>query len=275
MRKYTSWTRWLGVGLSSLCAATAQAAARVPAYDHVVVVIMENHGAAQIIGNPAAPYLSSLATQGANLTDSHGVTHPSQPNYLALFSGSTHGVADDRCPLKLSGTNLAVQLLAKGKTFVGYAEDLPQTGSTECRSGAYARKHAPWVNFSNVPPGVNRPFAQFPTDFQQLPTVAFVVPNLMNDMHDGPVAQGDAWLHDHLDAYAQWAKTHNSLLIVTFDEDDYSTKANRIPTMFVGDGVRTGPYAGTVNHYNVLATIQAMYGLPRWNKASVISAIFR
>jgi hypothetical protein len=86
--------------------------------------------------------------------------------------------------------------------------------------GAYARKHNPWVNSTNVPSASNRPLTDFPTDYATLPAVSMVVPNLNNDMHDGTIAQGDAWVRDHLDGYVQWAKTHNSLFILTFDEDD-------------------------------------------------------
>ena len=98
----------------------------VPRYEHVVVVVMENHSADAVLGNPAAPWINALAAAGANFTAAYGVTHPSQPNYLALFSGSTQGVTDDSCPVAFSGVaNLASQLLAAGRSFVGYSEDLP------------------------------------------------------------------------------------------------------------------------------------------------------
>ena len=63
----------------------------VPRFAHIVVVVMENHGYSDVIGNPQAPFLNSLAQQGLSLTQSYAVTHPSEPNYLALFSGSTRG----------------------------------------------------------------------------------------------------------------------------------------------------------------------------------------
>ena len=91
--------------------------------------------------------------------------------------------------------------------------------------------------------------------------MSFVIPNLQDDMHDGSTSAGDQWLHDHLDAYAQWASTHNSLLIVTFDEDDGS-QANQIPTLFVGQMVGHAQYSETINHFDVLRTIEDMYGLP-------------
>jgi acid phosphatase len=237
----------------------------VPRPDHVVVVIEENHGYHDVIGS--APYIDSLAAQGALFTQSFSITHPSQPNYLALFSGSTQGVTDDSCPQTFNGGNLGAQLGSAGFTFAGYSEDLPSTGFTGCSAGGYARKHAPWVNFPNVTASANRPFSAFPTDFGTLPTVSFVVPNLNDDMHNGSVAQGDVWLRQHMDAYAQWAKTHNSLLIVTWDEDDTSGN-NQIPTIFVGANVKPGQYAERIDHYTVLRTIEDSYGLPPLGSAA-------
>ena len=252
-----------------LAAAKAAAAPAVPRYDHVVVVIMENHSSDNIIANPAAPYINSLAAGGASMTQSYGVTHPSQPNYIDLFSGSDQGVVDDTCPPALfSADNLGAQLIAAGRSFVGYSETMPNAGFTGCSSGSYARKHNPWADFGNVPAASNQPLTSLPTDWAALPTVAMVVPNLDNDMHDGTIAQGDAWLHDHMDGYLQWARQHNSLLVLTYDEDDYHS-SNRIPTLIAGAGVRTGLYPEHINHYNVLRTLQDMYGLtPLANSAT-------
>jgi acid phosphatase len=234
----------------------------LPAPDHVVVVVLENHGYADVIGNTAAPYLNSLAGQGANLTRASAVTHPSEPNYLALFAGSTLGVTDDSCPHSFSGPNLGAALLQAGLTFAGYSEGMPYDGYKGCSVGAYARKHNPWVNFTNVPASSNLTFARFPADYTSLPSLSFVVPNLNDDMHDGSVAAADTWVHDHLGRYAQWAATHNSLLVVTFDEASDSYPSNRIATVFYGQSVRPGRYAESVDSYRLLATLLALYRLP-------------
>ncbi|MDQ1391006.1 MAG: phosphatidylinositol-3-phosphatase, partial [Acidobacteriaceae bacterium] len=84
----------------------------LPLPAHVVVVIEENHGYSQVIGSPQAPYINTLASQGALFTNSRAITHPSQPNYLALFSGSTHGIIDDSCPHMFSSANLGSELIA-------------------------------------------------------------------------------------------------------------------------------------------------------------------
>jgi hypothetical protein len=243
-----------------------------PRYDHVLIVIMENHGLAQVVGNPAAPYITALSRQGANFTNAHGIGHPSQPNYLALFSGSTQGITNDSCPHTYTGVdNLAAQLIAAGFSFAGYSESMPSAGYAGCRAGDYVRKHNPWVNFTNVPAASNLPYSAFPTDLARLPTVSFLVPNLVSDMHDGSVNTGDVWLKNNIDAYAQWAKTHNSLLILTFDEDDSSSTANLIPTILVGAGVLPGSYGELIDHYNILATVESLYGLPALTAAPPIA----
>src|SRR5262249_10748815 len=101
--------------------------------------------------------------------------------------------------------------------------------------------------------------------YATLPTVSFVVPNVSNDMHDGPepdkITLADTWLKTHLDGYVQWAATHNSLLLVTFDEDERFDQ-NRITTLFVGPMVTPGQYSESITHHTVLRTLEDMYGLP-------------
>ena len=251
-------------------------ASGLPAPDHVMVVVFENKDASAISASDA-PYLTSLAKQGAALTSSHGVAHPSQPNYLALFSGSTQGITNDSCPHTFSGQSLGSQLLAAGRTFAGYSEDMPSAGYTGCRSGDYARKHNPWVDFSSLPASVNQPLTALPNDHSKLPTVSFVIPNLCSDMHDCSVRTGDSWARDHHDGYVSWAESHNSLLIVTFDEDEGSQE-NGIATFLVGPMVRPGTSDQGVDHYGMLRTLEAMYALAPLGKAAgekPLSSIWR
>lgn len=238
----------------------ALAAETLPRLDHIVIVVEENRSFAQIIGNNDAPYLNVLAKRGVFFTNSFGVAHPSQPNYLALFSGTTRGITSNSCPLTLSGENLGSALLDKGLSFVSYSESMPEVGYEGCVYGAYRRKHNPAANWKELA-AFNQPFTSLPQDFTQLPTVSLVIPDQRNDMHDGSIAQGDAWLAQHFDAYAQWATTHNSLLVVTWDEDDGS-EGNRIATIFVGAMVKPGKSAQRINHYTLLRMISEMYGLP-------------
>lgn len=254
-----------------------------PAPDHIVIVIEENHALAQVIGSPDAPYINSLANGrgGALFTSFYAVTHPSQPNYLHFFSGSNQGVTNDSVPTGTPFTtaNLGAALLAAGRTFAGYSEDLPAVGSQVATYFAYARKHNPWANWqatapaaNQLLPSVNRPFFSrgadpqpfygdlgYPIDFNLLPSVAIVVPNLNNDMHDGTIAQADAWLQAHIAPYADWAMAHNSLLVITWDEDN-SASRDHIPTIFHGPMIHPGPNAVTYTLHNLLRTIEDMSG---------------
>ncbi|HJQ47115.1 MAG TPA: alkaline phosphatase family protein [Amycolatopsis sp.] len=239
----------------------ASGATALPTPDHVVVVVLENHNADAIIGAPAAPYLTSLAAQGATFSNAHAITHPSQPNYLALFSGDTQGIADDSCPHSFSAGNLGAELAAAHLSFAGYSEDLPGTGYSGCFPGQYDRDHAPWADFTNLPASVNMPYTQFPSDPARLPTISFVIPNLCDDMHSCDVSTGDSWLRANIGGYLAWARGHNSLLVITFDESEDSP-SNQIATIVLGPMVVAGHYGEYVDHYRLLRTLEGMYRLP-------------
>ena len=255
--------------------------AQLPKPSHIVIVIEENHAYSDIIGNSSAPYINGLVNGSLSslFTQSYGITHPSQPNYLLLFSGDNQGVTDDNVPsgTPFNANNLGAELLQKGFTFMGYSEDLPSVGYTGASSGSYKRKHNPWVNWQDattngIPSSLNVPLTDFPSDYSTLPTISFVIPNQNNDMHDGSVSTGDSWLQNNLDGYIQWAKTNNSLFILTTDEDDGSS-SNRIATLFVGQMVKKGSYNIHINHLNVLRTIEEMYGLNYAGSSNDSSAI--
>ncbi|MHB8580295.1 MAG: alkaline phosphatase family protein [Ignavibacteriaceae bacterium] len=271
---------------------------KLPIYSHIVIVIEENKSYDQIIGNKAAPYINNvLKKEGANFTQMFAEEHFSEGNYFWLLSGSNQNVKfSDGIPDKITNpqypftsSNLAQQLIKKSYTFKGFSESLPSIGDTISLSGYYARKHVPWISFANMPnsksaeTSSNLQFNQFPSDFNKLPTVSIVIPNLIHDMHNGlppqSITDGDAWLKNNLDKYYQWAKSHNSLLIITFDENDdqnhYSGATdpasknhdirNRIPTIIAGAHIIHGNYAEGkgISHVNILRTIEAIYSLPK------------
>src|SRR5437762_6249595 len=271
-------TRMLG-NAGVVLTAGMLASGSVPRPGHVVIVIEENHSYTEIIGSSAAPYINNtLAAGGALMTSSYAITHPSQPNYVAFFSGSTQGVITDGVypHSQFTAPNLGAKLRYAGFAFGGYSETMPSVGYDGASAGTtpatYKRKHNPWVNWQDstyplptnkLPPSVNMPYAgYFPSsaNYASLPTLCFVIPNQADDMHDGTVAQGDSWLQANLSAYANWCMSHNSLLIVTWDEDD-GTSSNHIATIFWGPMVVPGHYGQTINHYSVLRTIEVMFGL--------------
>jgi len=264
----------------------AQAQNDIPQYDHVIIVMEENHAFHEIIGSGYAPYINHLAKDGVLLTNSHAIGHPSQPNYLVLFSGSTQGVTGDDClegKTPFNTPNLGAALIDHNFTFRGYAQNMPKAGFLDCTAQSssytighlYARKHCPWVNWlgtgvNTIPLSCSLPMTDFPKDFSKLPTLAFVVPDMDNDMHNigisgdsNAIRRGDAWLKANVAEYAEWAVKHNSLLIVTWDEDDSSGKnQNKIATIFYGAKLLGGKSDMPVTHYNVLHTLESMYGLP-------------
>ncbi|HEY7581575.1 MAG TPA: alkaline phosphatase family protein, partial [Acetobacteraceae bacterium] len=245
---------------------TGTTASGVPAYSHIVVVMEENHNYDEIIGNSAqAPYLNFLAGNGASLTNYTALTHPSQPNYFALYAGSTFGTTDDN-PHSEPDPTLATILAASGRSFVGYVE-----------SPGSDFNHDPWVSF---PEGgsVQQDFSAFSAgNFASLPTVSFVIPNVDDDMHNGTIQQGDTWLQNNISAYAQWALSNNSLLIVTWDENDDNITpiepSNQVAAIFYGANIAPGNYGAPYNHYNMLSTILAAYGLPGPNNAASAAPI--
>jgi hypothetical protein len=296
--------------LGGLLLSAAPSLRAIPAYDHVVVVVLENHSYQEILDGPAA-YLNRLRAHGANITGAFGIQHPSQPNYYWLFSGSNQSLLHDTPPTApfTSAPNLYTALVAAGKTFAGYLDGWTSGTSLYANTTNYAVRHAPWLGFSNVPvEEVSRPFTDFPRTpggFAALPTVSFVIPALDHDMHDydssgnavntvsqsrAAIRHGNAWLRQNLGAYASWARSHNSLLVITTDEDSTSdwitpplkfTNAdgftspklgpnpsgssgpNQITMIFVGAGVVPGDYpegAGVTN-VNLLRTIESFHDL--------------
>jgi hypothetical protein len=258
-------------------------AAAPPRPDHVVIVLEENHSYSEIINNSASTaYINNLAGQGVLFTSYFAQYHPSEQNYLEILSGSDQGIGtSDPNPAPgspFTAANWGGELLANGLGFKGYSEGLPSTGYSGADTGAWVYRHCPWIAFqgagtNQIPSSDNVDFSAFPSNFANLPTVCMVTPNLNDDMHDGTIQQGDSWLQTNIDAYAQWAKTHNSLLIVVWDEDDGSQN-NQVAMIMVGQVVQVGiQNAQNLNHDSLCRLICDMYGLPTMGAATGATAI--
>jgi hypothetical protein len=250
----------------------------VPAYSHIVVVIEENHNYDEIIGNTAqAPFINSLAAGGAVLSNFDALTHPSQPNYYALYAGSTFGTTDDNAHSEPDPT-IDTILTAAGRTFTGYVDESNSDNN-----------HQPWLSFpeggsvqTDFGPGQAQTSfpALFPSgDYSSLPSVSYVIPGINNDMHNGTIQGGDSWLEANLGAYAQWATTHNSLLVVVWDENDDESgvtpaeTSNQIPAILYGANVVPGTYNVPYNDYNLLSTILGAFNLAGPNNAATAATI--
>jgi phosphatidylinositol-3-phosphatase len=272
---------------AALCAGAQAAKPPVPRFRHVVVVVMENKARADVLGNPDAPNFNTLASRYAVLSRYGGVAHPSLPNYLALVSGSTHGISTDCTSCVVSARNLADTLERAHRTWKAYAEKLPGPGWTGAYAGLYAKRHVPFLYFRNVlqSPARRRhvvPMRQLSTDLAagRLPDFSLVVPDLCHDMHDCSVGEGDAWLGRFLPPLLQSPRLAHSVVFVVFDEPRRSEPPNAaVPAIALGPAVRPGSrYSAKTSHYGLLRTIEDAWGLPRLGlsrRAAPITGIWR
>jgi hypothetical protein len=237
----------------------------VPALDHVIVIVMENKSYAAA---KTGPYTASLVASGASFANDHSIGHPSQPNYLVLWSGHTQGVTSDICPASgapFAADNLGSACEAAGRTWRAYAEDLPEPGSAACtaNNGLYLRRHAPWAEFSNLTHANERPYSDLAADIAAgaLPDLAFVIPNMCHDTHQCPLAQGDQWLAQNVPAMLD-AVGPKGVVVLTWDEDD-DRAGNQILTVIAGEPAMPGFVSHRpINHYTLVRTICATLGLP-------------
>jgi hypothetical protein len=229
--------------------------------DHIIFVWFENKGFDRIINSSEAPYINSLRTRGTLFENSFALAHPSYPNYIRFFSGTSNNITTNNCidGTPLDAANLYTVLAKVNKSFAWYSEDLPATGSTVCSSGAYVERHNPVTIFSNVPAQANKPFSLFPHNYDSLENVVCITPNLQNDMHDGSIRQGDTWLKNNLSGLVDWCMEHNSIFVVYFDESE-SDADNRIPVIAVGKGVKQN-FTSQIqyDHYSWTKTVALMF----------------
>ncbi len=245
-----------------------------PRFNHVTIVVMENKGYQEVIGNPEAPYINNIADSSVLFTNSYAVAHPSEPNYLALYSGSTQGLTSDDCPLTFASPSLGGELERAHRSIKGYMEDLPGVGAPVCDDHEYARKHDPLLDFSDTQAGNVVPYSQIVTDIatDTYPSVAFVIPNLIHDMHDGTITMGDQWLAVNLPPILAFDAKHNGILILTWDEDDRS-EGNHIPTIAAGPMLKPGADDQRIDHYAVLRTVTDLFELPPLGNAAPIQRL--
>ncbi|MGH7776959.1 MAG: alkaline phosphatase family protein, partial [Candidatus Dormibacterales bacterium] len=247
------------------------------------VIMEENKGYGSVIGSSSAPYVNALAGQYASASAWYGVWHPSLPNYLGIVSGSTQGVSSDCTGCgPFAGPSLGSQLTQAGIPWTAYMESMPSPCSIAGGSGNYAKKHNPFVYFSDVlANGCAAHDVPYPgaaamvsaLDGAGAPDFVWVTPNLTDDMHNGSVAQGDAWLQANLAPVlaSPWFLDYESTVVVTMDE--WSSDNTGVGTANPGGGhiltlvishssLGVGAYTSPGNHYGMLRTIEEAYGLP-------------
>jgi phosphatidylinositol-3-phosphatase len=243
---------------------------------HVITIVMENEEDTDIVGNPAAPYENRLIRRYGMATQSFAIGHPSLPNYLALTSGSTGGVNSDCTACKVEAPNIVDQLEAAGISWKAYLEDEPTPCFGGAEAGEYAKKHNPFIYYQDIARSPTRcdklvGFGQLEADLRrgQLPTYAWISPNLCDDGHDCGVAGGDRFLARTVPALLHELGPEG-FLVLTWDEGSSDrrccegiARGGHIATILAGPKVRRGAREHTpIDHYGVLGTIEEAFGLP-------------
>ena len=280
--------------------ALAASAASFPTYNHVFLIIDENHNFNQIIDNPAAPDINALANDYGLASGYTGVSDPSEPNYVAMLGGSDFGINSDDPYFwpghTISAPNLLSQMDAAGRSWKGYFQDMPYAGyrgycfPNKCNGipdsdTEYVAKHNGIVNFANMqnPTDLARmtPLPQLTADLSSgnVPNLSYIVPDECHDMHGAPpwcVDSGksgdvdDTWLVSHGDAFvgqtvnqitsSSMWQTGNNAIVVTFDEGNVAS--DKIPTVVVTNhGPRGITDKTSYDHYSLLASLQRTFGL--------------
>lgn len=274
LETFTPWPDLVGIPPGS-------PGGKIPNFDHVVMIVLENHDYEEIIGSSHMPKLNLLAKQNVLLSNYFAVAHPSLPNYIALISGDTQNIDSDCKDCFVDQPNLADLIEANGRTWKTYQEDMP----SPCFLGdanPYVQKHDPFIYFDAIRLNTARcensivPLTQLDQDLaaNSLPDFSFVMPNICNSAHDCPLETADDWVNNTVEKLqASPAYEGNTLIAITFDEGDKENTdsccgtgvsgGGQVATILVSPVARKGFEDGTpYSHYSLLKTILMSWGLP-------------
>lgn len=274
-----AWLAWGGNSASWAAASAATVAGpSVPGqkvdFKRVFIVILENEDEQSAL---AQPFLSQLANSGALLSQYNGISHPSEPNYLALTSGSDWGIHDD-FRHTINATHLGDLLDAKGYSWKSYAEDYPGQCDLRAQVGNYVRKHEPFLSYADVQASpsqcahvVNANALAVDIKNGTLPSFSLYIPNNRNNGHDTGVKFADRWLADRFGALLTDQRfSKDMLFVVIFDEADHG---NHVYAVLHGDTIRPGSDSRvSYNHYSLLRTIEDGFGLGSLGRGDATAA---
>jgi hypothetical protein len=226
---------------------------------------MENHSADEAL---TGRFTASLAARYGVADTYRAITHPSVPNYLALTSGQTWGVRDDGY-YKLPASDLGHQLTSAGVGWRAYMEGLGPAGCLDSPA-PYDPGHNPFAYYGGACPSNVVPLTELALDLAKgTPRFVWISPDRCHDTHDCPVSVGDDWLRQEVGAIMKSkAWSSNGVLILTWDEDDYTTKDNRVLTLVIAPGMSHTVSHQPYNHYSLLATIEDIFGVSRLGQAA-------
>ncbi|CDH59504.1 acid phosphatase [Lichtheimia corymbifera JMRC:FSU:9682] len=238
-------------------------------FDRVVIIVFENKDYDTTMKDK---YFKSLPSKhnGVMLTNYRGVAHPSQPNYIALISGSTKGTKEDD-ESNIDRDTIVDLLEKKNISWKTYQEDYPGGCNKEMDIDNYARKHNPFMSFKNIQKDkkrcakiVSAKELDKDIDNDNVPQYVFYTPDINNDAHDKPLSFGAKWLKKFLDARLKKpAFSKKTLFVVTFDEDDSNTKKNHVYTSIFGPDLKFSSKKDDkkYDHYSLLRTIEDNWDL--------------
>jgi len=272
-------------------------------YRHVIWVWMENNSASSIIGSDQAPYINSLAGSCGLATNSHNVSHPSLPNYIAATSGLSLGslsVFSGDCNVTRRCSTSAPSIFGQGESWKAYEESMPSDCARR-NSGEYAVRHNPPPYYRGLSfckahrafrhgPKVSFdvPYGQLATDLANntLPAFSFITPNLIDDMHDGSAQQGDTWLSENLPVIfdSSLYQSGQVVVFVTWDEGEGGTSNDcatntsdvgcSVATLVASPSTPIGTRSGELfNHYSLLLTTEEILGLPALGQAATANSM--
>ncbi len=249
---------------------------RLPHPSRAAVLVLENRGFREVVGNRAAPYINTLARRYSLATRYYAIGHPSVPNYMALTGGSTFGLRSDCTSCDADGRNLMDQLNAAGISWKAYFENLPGDGRLGLRTALYNKHYDPFAyyeGFTASPMNRSRivSFADLGRDVaaRRLPRFAWIAPNLLNDGHYASIHRGDGYLSKLVPRIIRALGAHG-VLYLTWDEGDPRASTGvdgtpgggRVPLIAAGGAARPGARTAIpANHYALLRTIEGGFGL--------------
>jgi phospholipase C len=262
----------------------------VRAFERVFIIMFENELEAAVLQDA---YMRDLQARGVRLSDYHGVTHPSQPNYVASVAGLPF-VADDNCQ-DIDATSIVDLLEAKGVTWKAYMENLPEDDKAVCisKDGLYYRKHNPFVSLNNIRNNPDRlakivNAKRLKADIRagKVPQFCWFTPNIQNDGHSPPDSSAlhrwtgveflSKWLKRFLEPLlANSGFMKGTLVVVTFDESlPYAT--NHVYATLLGKMVEPGSVEpDRYDHYSLLRTIEENFELGTLRRNDLTADWFR
>jgi len=261
-------------------------------YTHVVWVWMENNSFGSIMGSPEAPDINSLAGQCGLATNYHSISHPSLPNYIAATSGLALAklapFGSDCSPSRKCSTS-APSIFDQLSSWKAYEESMPKNCHRKNKH-EYAVRHNPPPYYTTLAECTSKdvPYSQLAGDLAagKLPAFSFITPNLIDDMHDGTIAEGDAWLQHNLPTILNSSEYQRGsiVVVVTWDEGEGGTSNDcatnttdvgcHVATIVVSPSTVPGTQSSTLfNHYSLLASTEQLLGVPMLGEAATANSM--